>query len=444
MSAISIWIYVCLGALLCVCWILRKRQVSIGLPIAYLVSLLLIHVPGAFAHAVSDGMLYIQGSRVIEVGIRFTAIGSVCFVAGVWAARHFDRRIPLHQTTSRYEFWWFCVIGGWFFTYGLGLLREIPSIGAAVQTGGAIWMLGVLLGLRGAVKRSDVRGICTWVGVLIVYPVLTLLFGGFLSYGSTAIIIVCSALVVSIRSRWRVIVGASCGLFVGLTIFVNYFAHRDDIRRVVWSGAALENRLDVVADAFSNFEWFDPDNRKQLIALDKRLNQNYFVGLAAVRLDEGRVQYVYGRSVWEGVLSLVPRIVWPDKPVFGGSPAIVSQMTGLHLSPTTSFGVGNVMEFQINFGLPGVILGFLMLGWALGVLDVKAATAEASGDYAKLIRCFLVSTALIQPNGSLVEMFSGAAAALVAAYFWGWAWKRWAGRGSAGRRLDSTTVRTSV
>jgi hypothetical protein len=332
------------------------------------------------------------------------------------------------------------VIGGWLFTYGLGFLREAPSIGAVVEKGGAVWMLGVLLGLRNAFERSDVRGVFTWLSVLMVYPSLMLLFGGFLSYGSTAIIIVCSVLIVSIRSRWRVLLGASFGLFVGLTIFVNYFAHRDNIRGVVWGGGTLEERLDVVADAFSNFEWFDPDNRQHLIALDKRLNQNYFVGLAATRIQQGRVDYLYGRSVWEALISLVPRILWPEKPVFAGSPAIVSEMTGLQLSPTTSFGVGNVMELQINFGIAGVVFGFSGLGWLLGMLDSKAAEAESCGDLERLLIFFLVAAALIQPNGSLVEMFSGAAAALVAAYGWGGTWRRFAGRGAYAHGRASSDV----
>ena len=299
-------------------------------------------------------------------------------------------------------------------------------------------MLGVLLGLRSAFERSDIRGVFTWLSVLMVYPSLMLLFGGFLSYGSTAIIIVCSVLIVSIRSQWRVLVGAGVSLFLGLTIFVNYFAHRDNIRRVVWSGGALEERLDVVTDAFSNFEWFDPGNREHLIAFDKRLNQNYFVGLAATRIQQGRVDYLYGRSVWEALISLVPRILWPEKPVSAGSPAIVSEMTGLHLSPTTSFGVGNVMELQINFGISGVVLGFFGLGWLLGMLDSKAAEAESSGDLERVTHFFLVGAALIQPNGSLVEMFSGAAAALVAAYGWRWTWRRFAGRGVYAHQGAST------
>ena len=121
-------------------------------------------------------------------------------------------------------------------------------------------------------------------------------------------------------------------------------------------------------------------------------------------------------SVWEGLLSLVPRAFWPEKPVFAGSPQIVSKMTGLRLSPTTSFGVGNVMEFQINFGIPGVVIGFFVLGWLIGTLDLKAAVAERRGDLGGVILFFLPGVALIQPNGSLVELFSGSAAALVGAF----------------------------
>src|SRR5262249_55219894 len=150
-----------------------------------------------------------------------------------------------------HKFWWFCIVGGFMFTYVFSFLRDVPSIGAAVEKGGAVWMVGVLLGLRSAVERNDVKRACIWLAVLMVYPTLMLLFGGFLSYGSSAVVIVLSALVVSTRSQWRVWIAACCGIFVGLTIFVNYFSHRDEIRRTVWGGAALEDRINVVADTFS-------------------------------------------------------------------------------------------------------------------------------------------------------------------------------------------------
>jgi hypothetical protein len=250
-----------------------------------------------------------------------------------------------------------------------------------------------------------------------------LLFGGFLSYGSAAVIIVCALLTVSTRGYWRVIVGISIFAFLSLSIFVSYYQHRNDIRDQVWGGAPLEARINSVIDTGRDFEWFDPTNRHHFIALDQRLNQNYFVGLAARRIDQGQADYLEGESVWEGLQALVPRVFWPEKPVYAGSPQIVSKMTGLHLSRGTSFGVGNVMEFQINFGIPGVIIGFFVLGWLIGMLDLNAAAAEGRGDLVRAILFFLPCVALIQPNGSLVELFSGAAAALVGAFVWTLAWK---------------------
>jgi hypothetical protein len=363
---------------------------------------------------------------MVEIGMRFATLGSVCFVAGVWLARSSTPKMPIYQEADRHQFWWFCLLGGWSCIYGLSPLYEIPSISAAVDKGGGIWMLGVMLGLRAAFQRSDRKRIAIWLGALLVYPVLMLLLGGFLSYGSVAIIIVCSALTISTRSYWRVVIGITLFVFLSLSVFVNYFQHRDDIRSQVWGGAPLEARIDSVTDTVREFEWLDPTNRAQLNALDKRLNQNYFVGLAAQRIQQGQVDYLEGDSIWEGLLSLVPRAFWPEKPVFAGSPQIVSKMTGLHLSPTTSFGVGNVMEFQINFGIPGVIIGFFLLGWLIGTLDLRAAVAEGRGDLGGTILFFLPGVALIGPNGSLVELFSGSAAALVAAFGWKLAWKWWA------------------
>jgi hypothetical protein len=231
---------------------------------------------------------------------------------------------------------------------------------------------------------------------------------------------------------------------VSLSIFVNYFQHRNDIRNQVWGGAPLEARIDSVAETFEGFQWFDPTNRDHLVALDRRLNQNYFVGLAARRIRLGQAQYLWGESVREGLLSLVPRVFWPDKPVFGGSPEIVAKMTGLHLNRNTSFGVGNVMEFQINFGIPGIVVGFLLLGWAIGTLDFKAAVAENQGDLGRAICFFLPCVAMIQPNGSIVEVTGGAAAALVAAYGWKWVWISWSSRWDALRSRFAPPYRPTL
>ena len=436
---ITLSIVVCLAAFFWLLWLLRRSRLSLGLPVAYLYSLLLIHVPGAFAHLV--GRDFFINTDLIEIAMRSTALGSVCFVAGVWLARSSPVQVPFSRDADRPLFWRFCLLGGWILIYCLRPFLRFPSVGAAIDAGGAIWMLGVLFGLREACARRDSRWIGIWITSLMVFPSLMLLLGGFMSYGATAIIIVISVLTISTKSYARVVIGVAIFTFLSLSIFVVYFQHRDDIRRQVWGGAPINVRIDSIANTVKDFQWFDPSNRAHLIALDHRLNQNFFVGLAAVRIEYGQAKYLYGESVWEGLLALVPRALWPNKPVFAGSPEIVSKMTGLLLSPTSSFGVGNVMEFQINFGTPGVVIGFLLLGWALAKLDFKAAIAEAQGHLGKLALFFLCSVALIKPNGSIVELSSGSAAAVVAALFWDFAWKRFSARKP---RVLGSAARTSV
>lgn len=289
-------------------------------------------------------------------------------------------------------------------------------------------MLGVMLGLRSALQRGDVSRAALWGGALMVYPTLMLLLGGFISYGAAAVIIVGGIAAISTASTSRVLLALTVTTFLGVSVFVNYFAHRNEIRDAVWGGAPMEQRIDATFNIFRGFAWIDTTNSDHLTALHERLNQNYFVGIAAERIEQGQVSYLYGRSIWEGILALVPRAIWPEKPVFGGSPKIVMEMTGLVLDEDTSWGVGNVMEFHINFGIPGLVLGFLGLGWLLGFLDRRAAESDRSGELGKVFFYFLPAVALIQPIGSMVELAGGVAAALVAAYGWSWAWERWSKR----------------
>jgi hypothetical protein len=286
-------------------------------------------------------------------------------------------------------------------------------------------MLGVTLGLRRSLQRGDKARAARWLAVLAAYPILVLMLGGFMSYGAMAVIIVLAGVVVTYKNPVRIAGAAIVLLAFGMSFFLSYFQHREEIRAAVWGGANTDARIEATLGAVRDVKPFDPNNQAQMFALDQRLNQNYFVGLSAQRIQSGAVGYLYGRSLVEGAQALIPRALWPDKPVVAGSPKIVSEMTGLDLSQSTSWGVGNVMEFNINFGISGVIVGFLLLGLVLGKLDRSAAENDIAGNLGQTFIPFLTAIALIQPNGSIVEMMSGAAAALVAGLAWRWAWVRW-------------------
>jgi hypothetical protein len=80
-------------------------------------------------------------------------------------------------------------------------------------------------------------------------------------------------------------------------------------------------------------------------------------------------------------------------------------------------GVGQVLEFYLNFGFAGVFLGFLSLGILLRVMDMVAAYKLTCGNYWGFLSWFLPALGLIQPGGSLVEVVGSTAAAAV--LIWG-------------------------
>jgi hypothetical protein len=395
---------------------------SLGLPVAYLANLLLLHVPGAVAKVFDRTNLFTL-PIFTRTGIILTAIGSVSFVFGVWVAHSRATRL-VPKPAVRSLFWRYCTVAGGIATV-IGYTIHIPSIGAVFQRGGAIWMLGVMLGLMTGLMRHERTKAIRWFIVLAIYPVLMLLIGGFLSFGSMAAIIVLSALFVTTESPWRITLATLIALVLGMNFFVSYFAHRGEIRAAVWGGADSNARISAAMAAVRDMRMIDPRDPMALYAIDQRLNQNYFVGLAAARIQSGDAHFLYGRSLIEGAQALIPRALWPEKPVVAGSPKIVAEMTGLTLSEGTSFGVGNVMEFDINFGIPGVILGFLILGWVLGTLDRRSAEENMLGNMGQIPFYFLPAVALIQPNGSLVDIMSAVAGSVAAAYLWRWSWARW-------------------
>ncbi len=46
----------------------------------------------------------------------------------------------------------------------------------------------------------------------------------------------------------------------------------------------------------------------------------------------------------------IPRALWPNKPVVGGSGDLVSTYTGIRFADGTSVGIGQVLESFVNFG----------------------------------------------------------------------------------------------
>ncbi|HEX6062635.1 MAG TPA: hypothetical protein VFZ04_00375, partial [Longimicrobiales bacterium] len=182
-------------------------------------------------------------------------------------------------------------------------------------------------------------------------------------------------------------------------------------------GQSAVERVARLSRTLTGIEWFNPGNPTHILRVTGRLNQNYLVGAAVRRIESGARDYAHGETVWHAFQSLVPRAIWPEKPVRAGSPNIVSNYTGISFALGTSVGIGQVMEFYINFGDLGVILGFVVLGVVITMIDTWAGMRLWAGDWLQFALWYLTGLAMIQAGGSLIEVVSSAGAAMLAVLF---------------------------
>lgn len=410
----------CLLSLILTYLLVRNGKPSLGLPFAYLFLLFLIHVPGAIAHLADPSLPFHQPTIV---GIRITAFGVLAFVAGLWISRSRKGGPPISWPPVKLEFQLYALLAGWLMTFSLRhILIGLPSINAVADTGSKIWILPIILAFALSFIQRKPGKLITWGVISIIFPVSMLIFGGFLCHGVDTVVMSASVLLLVVRSHLKIALSIALIWVVGISVFVTYFTVREDIRDVVWGGGTLEERVSESTRIITEFQLVDLENPEHTDALHQRLNQNFYVGLAAMRLDREIVDYYRGRTFWEGLISLIPRLIWPEKPVYGGSPRIINDMAGFHVNENSSFGVGNVMEFYINYGIPSLIIGFVFLGFILGSLDRIAATAYIEGNHKKLMLAFLPAISFIRPEESVVEMVGGAAAAWIAAFGFSMVW----------------------
>lgn len=416
--------------------LLQRQGQSFGLPVAYLICLASIHLPGALAHWLHPWAL--PGYPETVEGLKITSLSMLSFVVGIgwieWRQQRFLKVANQSRAILRVDprFWRFCAQWGLMVGFILSPLRILPSVGAVIQNAGLLWIAGVILAIRfHSSAKGNPRALLRWVGVSLINPFLSLFGQGFLSYGITALTQVYSFLLVRRRRLLQSLAAVAFASYLGLGIGVTYLATRDDIRAAVWGGGTAEQRIEAIAGTLGQLTLFDPSDIKQAELLDLRLNQNFLVGASAFSIESGRIQLESGRTFLDAVIALIPRALWPSKPVVGGSGDLVSNAAGILFAEGTSVGIGNVMELYVNFGFWGIAMGFAALGALLRWLDLRAFRAEARGDYQLYLSSLMPALASIQPGGSFAEVTSSVAAAWIAARLWFQVWKRRQGRSHA-------------
>jgi len=254
-----------------------------------------------------------------------------------------------------------------------------------------------------------------WLVVTLCLPLLTIVSQGFIGYGMAAATAVLAFIANFYRPRWRVLVGGLLLGYVGVCLYVTYMRDRTEIRDVVWTGQPVLARVERVWITLSSIETFDLHNYDHLVRIDDRLNQNLLLGAAVKYMDSGLAEFAQGQTLYQGVIAIIPRAIWPTKPVVAGSGSVVTQYTGIQFAEGTAVGIGHVLEAYISFGTTGVLIGFVLLGVSVGIVDDTAGARLWRGDLRGFLKWYLPGLSILQVGGSVVELTSSVAAAIVAA-----------------------------
>jgi hypothetical protein len=365
-----------------------------------------------------------RGADLVELGLREATYATIALAAGAEVATWLLKRRGLvtgggtdlkDMSIDRRAVNVYFMAGAVLYGVISPLGQQLPGLQALIATGSTIVVVALGLKAWNAWQHRESSSLWTWLGLTSLMPIITVVTQGFLGYGFAAMLTVFAFVGSFYRPRWKVIAAGAVLAYLGLSVYVTYMRDRNEIRAVVWGGRAWSDRTTQLAGTLANFEWFDPEDNDHLARIDSRLNQDYLVGAAVAHLELGAVPYADGQTLTDAVLGVIPRALWPNKPSVGGSGDLVATYTGLRFADGTSVGIGQVMESYINFGTPGVITAFLIIGALLAFVDRRAGDALRGGDIRRFTLWYLPGLSLLQVGGSIVEVTSTAAAGLLMA-----------------------------
>lgn len=435
-TTILFWLVVGLAAFIgTVVHLIRSPKGTLGFPMAVMLGLLIMHF-GAVAHLSSEYfhqnspfLASIGYTRVsVAKGLQISTIGYVAMALGIWLTSYLGQNYRLEFDRQHYPARFLrlaersmLLAGGFFFLIVLVLpdLASIPSLGAVVFSGRSLLPIGLCFALLRRVWLGE--GMRLWqIGLIATIIPLTNLL-------ATAILAESVATIIFISCFWLALVGRRLGagrallaLLLGSYVFVflsiNYLLVRDEFRDIVWNPTStLEERIDGLGNALARFTPLSSADEDQLFALDSRLNQSLFTGMAIEKLEYQPDTYENGATLMAGLFSFVPRVIWTNKPVRGGS-EFISRHTGYFVRGNTTYGIGPFFESYANFGTWGVLIVCFLFAVLARWIDLRCYRAMVTGRMTEAVPLAVGALALVQPLSSMASVFSSFYASLIAGF----------------------------
>lgn len=208
---------------------------------------------------------------------------------------------------------------------------------------------------------------------ILVFEFMKVLSSGALA-GILVLGMTCGILYWLTRKRMSYILVAVLAIF-----FVFFNSVKGEYRQLAWgarvkSTSVIEESLLFFELAINNVMSGGYMDTRQIDSNISRLNNVSTLG-AVMDMTPSQVPYCYGETYKNLAYTLIPRFLWPGKPR-GTLGQDWAHRYGF-LGPSdyaTSFNLPWLPEMYINFGIPGVIMGMMILGLVFRYLRNKFRT----------------------------------------------------------------------
>lgn len=395
---------------------LRLGRPGVGLVAAYAIYLAWIHwVPAVLYLLPWYQPLY--NAEIVGLGFTQSLIGVIGFAAGaltlsIWGKRPGETaeasELPSPALSDRRWPTIFMAMGLAGLFVLTPLIGHIPTIGVVASVSSNLLYAGAISLWWQSNEGGRWRIRLLLLLIAGIWPLVTVSSWGFL--GAGLILPTLLFLFVARTARWPtlVVLTGSVMVYLAFSLAVSYSANREFIRAVVWNEqASQQEQISASLIIFERFQWFDARNERHLSRVELHTNQNHLVGLAVARHNRGYYEYVNGRTVGDALLMLVPRALWSAKPVRIGGSAYITQFTGILFYGGTSVGMGQIMEFYVNFGSAGVFLGMFLFGLAIAALDEASAAALRQHNWLRFALWYVPAVSLLQTGNNLNALLAG-------------------------------------
>lgn len=358
---------------------LKEQSILSGINI-FLIYLFISYGVGAVtAYQLEERSIYLHTKESLETQLIFLILSSVCLILG-------------YSMTTKVAATPFRISEQPFFSVRfLGLLAVLSIVGKFIlfQTGNYYHSEKVyeLNNAEGAsiTGFNQLANLLSWLSILGMmigfygwkrhcFPAGKLFFYFFfltdLAYAAPTgskekllLPLIFLILVYTYTKRFPIALTALASVFLFVVVFPFYNFYRSS-----------ENTLASVGASFSYF-WENPLVTAQQMGAEDYFNQRLnYAEIQAVIIEKHTIEhkpYFNGNSYTEGVLALIPRMVWPDKPSLAGGNNF-GQDYGFLWSGDTTTSVGKYLagEAFMNFGWSGIFL-FLVFGYFLGYIKKK-------------------------------------------------------------------------